>query len=132
MELLEFAGNGLAKLVVCLGFVSTLMIPAVSQTAKPTIESSLSALQAGDPQTAYAIAQKLVETEPGEVKAWLLMGTALSILKRNRESLRAFHRALDLQPDSLAAPVIISVRAGRRLLRFPKKRAQEVQKLRGS
>jgi len=103
LELLEFAGNGLTKLVVCLGCVSTLMIPAVSQTAKPTIESSLSALQAGDPQTGYAIAQKLVETEPGEVKAWLLMGTALSRLKRNRESLRAFHRALDLQPDSPAA-----------------------------
>jgi tetratricopeptide (TPR) repeat protein len=93
----------LTKLALRLGFVSVLIIPAGSQTAKPTIESSVKALQAGDPQTAYAIAQKLIETKPGDVKAWLLLGTSLSGLKRNTESLRAFHRALDLQPDSLAA-----------------------------
>ena len=103
MELTELAGIELTRLALCLAFVSFLVIPGASQTAEPTIESSVKALQAGDPQTAYAIAQKLVETKPGDVKAWLVLGTALSGLKRNSESLRAFHRALDLQPDSLAA-----------------------------
>lgn len=103
MELTELAGIELTRLALCLAFVSFLVIPGASQTAEPTIESSVKALQAGDPQTAYAIAQKLVETKPGDVKAWLVLGTALSGLKRNGESLRAFHRVLDLQPDSLAA-----------------------------
>jgi tetratricopeptide (TPR) repeat protein len=103
LELPKLRSMGLTKRALCVAFVSVLIMPAGSQTAEPTIELSAKALQAGDPQTAYAIAQKLVETKPGNVKSWLLLGTALLELKRNSESLRAFHRALDLQPESLAA-----------------------------
>lgn len=83
--------------------VSIFTFPVASQTINPSIESSVAALRSGDFQTASAIAQKLVETNPRNVKAWLVLGTALSQLGRNIESLRAFERALDLQPGSLAA-----------------------------
>lgn len=103
MELTEQASIELTRLARCLVFISFLVISGASQPSEPTIESSVRALQAGDPQTAYAISQKLVETKPGDVKAWLVQGTALSGLKRNSESLRAFQRALGLEPNSLAA-----------------------------
>ena len=65
--------------------------------------TAVKALQAGNNQDAYTAAEQLVQMAPRDVRGWLLLGTALSGLKKNNESLTAFKHALVLQPRSLAA-----------------------------
>jgi len=93
----------LRKVGLCFGLMSLLSVSEAAQTAEQAFASAVKALQGGDSQTAHAVAEKLVEERPPDVKAWLLLGMSLSALKRNSDSLKAFDRALDLQPDSLAA-----------------------------
>lgn len=89
------------RLLLSAGLVYLLVGAASGQSTESSFAAALKALHAGDPQTAYVLAEELTHAEPHDVKAWLLLGTALSALKNNRESLEAFQHALALQPDSL-------------------------------
>jgi len=77
--------------------------PASAQAPLPTIESTIEALRAHEYPKALEMAQALVQAQPRDPKAWTLKGAALSGLGQVEEALRAYHRALELQPDYLAA-----------------------------
>jgi len=97
------ANRGVLRVwVLPAGLVWLLAGSGYCQTAESVFASAVQALRKGDSQTAYTLAERLADSNPRDVRAWLVLGTALSALKRNGESLEAFRRALALQPDSRA------------------------------
>lgn len=86
-----------------LGLLITAAKPPLSQTPPPTIHSAAEALRAQDYAKALELARALVRQEPGDSRAWVLEGIALSKLGQAPEGLRAFRHALEISPDSVAA-----------------------------
>ena len=77
--------------------------PAFSQTPPPTIHSTAEALRAHDYTKALELARVLVRQEPGDSRAWVLEGIALSNLGQSQEALKAFRQALAISPESVPA-----------------------------
>jgi len=76
---------------------------AGSQSASPTIESTIAALRTHDYSKALAMAQELTRARPDDPRVWTLQGAALSRLGRGEESLRSYQQALNVRPDYLPA-----------------------------
>jgi tetratricopeptide (TPR) repeat protein len=77
--------------------------PRYAQSAIPTVREVIEALRAGDYSRALTLSQALTRNNPSDPRAWMLEGLALGNVNRNQESLRAFERALKLQPNYVPA-----------------------------
>jgi len=79
------------------------MPAANAQAPTPTLAPTIDALRAHDYPKALEMAEALVQATPQDPRPWTLKGAALSGLGQTKEALRAYHRALELKPDYLAA-----------------------------
>jgi tetratricopeptide (TPR) repeat protein len=74
-----------------------------AQAPAVTVQEITEALRSGNNERALSLARRLVNAQPQNPRAWTLEAIALSRMKRNQESLKAFQNALRLQPDFLPA-----------------------------
>src|SRR5206468_3040404 len=75
----------------------------VGGTTKEQIEAISSALRAREFDRAVALTQAALEASPSDAQLWTLQGIALSRKGDARQALTAFHHALTLSPDYVAA-----------------------------
>jgi tetratricopeptide (TPR) repeat protein len=86
-----------------LAFLFVAAQPSPSQTPPPTVRSIAQAIRAGHYAKALGLARVLARQEPGDSRAWILEGVALSELGEAQEGLKAFRRALEVSPQSVPA-----------------------------
>ncbi len=89
--------------VVADGMSSTTRPPTLS-TAQPTdYDLGLKSVQAGDYERALASLQKAVQDDPRNADAWNYIGFSQRNLKRFDQSLTAYQKALEINPDHRGA-----------------------------
>jgi tetratricopeptide (TPR) repeat protein len=76
---------------------------AKSQTNPTAVESTVEALREHDYATALRASETLSSANPRDPQAWTLKGLALMNLGRRQEALGAFHQALAIEPNYVAA-----------------------------
>jgi len=82
-------------------FLATVLLGA--QGGPPTIESVVQALRAHDNERALRLSVELADARPADPRVWTLKGMALEGLGRTTESLEAFERALEIDPNNRGA-----------------------------
>ncbi len=94
----------LLRAAVAAGLLAIGLMPVDAQVAPPHDVTAIAALlkQGLHAPALEAIDAALVQA-PGDVRLWTLRGLALGGLKRSTEALAAYHKALDLDPQSMAA-----------------------------
>lgn len=89
---------------VCVGAAAVALVVAVSGTVAfeqqpaPTLGAAQARLQANDAEGAAAILRELIASQPANVQAYRLLGTALRRMKKFDEALATYVKALELQP----------------------------------
>lgn len=82
-------------------------LPSLTEykTTKAELHSNLSLcqLKLNQPERARNSAAKATELDPAGTKAWYRLGQACQIVNDLEEARKAFHKLLELQPDSPAA-----------------------------
>src|SRR5690242_9137510 len=73
---------------------------AGAPSAEPPLEAALHTLQGGDARAAAGQLEALTAREPGNARAWRALGSAALQLHQPTRALRAWQRALALEPDS--------------------------------
>ncbi|MCB1633908.1 MAG: FG-GAP repeat protein [Xanthomonadales bacterium] len=73
---------------------------AAAVAPKPSIGAAMSALQAGDGESARAMATQLTELEPGNAMAWRTLGSICISLKDLPCARAALRQGLELTPDA--------------------------------
>jgi tetratricopeptide (TPR) repeat protein len=76
---------------------------AKGETKGETAQTTIEALRAHDYAKALRLSEILTRTNPRDPRAWTLNGMALTNLGRSRETSKAFHQALALDPNYVAA-----------------------------
>ena len=77
--------------------------PALQQQAPPPgITEAMARLQAQDPAGAVTILESVTEREPGNERAWRLLGVALQGTKQLDRALEAYRKTLAIKPDAVA------------------------------
>ena len=74
---------------------------AENPTENIMFQNGLAALRAGQLEQAEHFFRNVVETDPGHVAAFNLLGVVLGRFGRNAEAIQSFDRALSLAPDSV-------------------------------
>jgi tetratricopeptide (TPR) repeat protein len=86
------------------GMVLSLLIGvASSQTSPASAASTVEALREHDYATAFRLSETLTSANPNNPQAWTLKGLALMNLGRHQLALKAFHQALAIEPNYVAA-----------------------------
>jgi FG-GAP repeat/Tetratricopeptide repeat len=67
---------------------------------RPALTAALSELQSGDTAEAASLLEAVVAEDPGSAPAWRALGTAYQRSHANQRAIRAFRRALSIEPDS--------------------------------
>src|SRR5690242_6696764 len=67
---------------------------------RPALTAALSELQRGDTAEAASLLEAVVAEDPGSAPAWRALGTAYQRSHANQRAIRAFRRALSIEPDS--------------------------------
>ncbi len=91
--------------LVALFLLAICAADAAAQTGADasSISAIQSALQTRDNEHALTLVHAQLQAWPKDVRLWALEGIALEQLGRNREALIAYHKALAISPDYLAA-----------------------------
>src|SRR3954454_16364218 len=85
--------------------VLLLSFAVVSQPAdEPTVAAAAARLQAQDPAGAARILEAVTAREPGNSRAWRLLGTAYQRAKEIDKAIGAYRKALAIEP---AAPQVL-------------------------
>jgi len=96
----------LARRFLCgTSVIVALSLPTVAQNspAAADISGIQSALRSNDNGAAVTLAKEQLQKYPNDVRVLTLEGVAYSRLKKNRDALGAFDKALAIQPDFLPA-----------------------------
>jgi tetratricopeptide (TPR) repeat protein len=100
----SIAGPGAGALLLCIFIWFWFAAIACAQSdPPPTPQSVVQALQSHDNEQALRLAQELVRDHPNDPRSWTLQGIAFQGLGRPQEGLRAFKRALQIDPNNIAA-----------------------------
>ena len=67
---------------------------------RPALTAALSELQRGDTAEAASLLEAVVAEDPASAPAWRALGTAYQRSHANQRAIRAFRRALSIEPDS--------------------------------
>ncbi len=90
--------------ILIVGMVLGLLVGvASSQTSPAAVASTVEALRGHDYATAFRLSETLTTANPRDPQAWTLKGLALMNLGRHQLALKAFHQALAIQPNYVAA-----------------------------
>lgn len=90
--------------ILIVGMVLSLLVGAgSSQTSPATAASTLEALREHDFAKAFRLSETLTSANPNNPQAWTLEGLALMNLGRKQQALKAFHQALVIEPNYVAA-----------------------------
>jgi tetratricopeptide (TPR) repeat protein len=81
----------------------TYVLAPVSQGQKPSTDEIAAALRAREFDRAVQLSRSALQKFPGDARLWTLQGIALANLRKDKEALAAFQRALKLSPDAVAA-----------------------------
>lgn len=90
-------------LAVCCLLTSVVFAQDKVPASTTTLSDVTEAFSKGDFPKGLQLAQAIVQSHPEDPRAWTLMGIALSQLHRNAESMKAFHKALEVRPDFVPA-----------------------------
>jgi hypothetical protein len=91
----------LAQLLTLALCVAALIASGFPQpSVEPTIAAAAARLQAQDPVGAARILEAVTAREPGNARAWRLLGVAYQTGKELDKALAAYRKALDIQPDA--------------------------------
>jgi len=96
-------------------FIVGVALAMIAQAEPPQSEpaamlsAAVAKLQAQDSAAAAAIAERVVQADPGNARAWRLLGTAYHQMKRYDAAIQANRKALDLDPSNPVAPYNIGV-----------------------
>jgi tetratricopeptide (TPR) repeat protein len=99
-EGLIFLRSAVVLLVLAICAVTAMAQAGADPGSISAIQSSL---HAGDNEQALTLIHTQLQAWPKDVKLWSLEGIALSHLGRDRQALVAYHKALAISPDYLAA-----------------------------
>ena len=90
--------------ILIMGVALTFLAGVAKPQANPTaVQSTVEALREHDYAKALKLSEILTSTYPRDPRAWTLKGMALTSLGQSQEALKAFHQALRLDPDYVAA-----------------------------
>ena len=85
------------------GMSSTSRPPTLSRAQPNDFDLGVKAVQAGDYERALASLQKAVQDDPRNADAWNYIGFSQRNLKRFDQSLAAYRKALEINPDHRGA-----------------------------
>jgi tetratricopeptide (TPR) repeat protein len=91
--------------VLVMVLVAGLSLPLLAQTTAPAADISgiQAALRSDDNSAAVTLAKEQIQKFPNDARVWTLEGVAYTRLKKNREALAAYNKALAIHPDFLPA-----------------------------
>jgi tetratricopeptide (TPR) repeat protein len=92
-----------ASTAMAAGSSSTSRPPAASPAQPTSYDLGVKAVQAGDYARALTLLQKVVQTDPRNADAWNYIGFSHRNLKQFDQSLAAYQKALDINPDHRGA-----------------------------
>jgi len=80
--------------------LTLLLLFSAQSPAEPTMAAANARLQAQDPAGAARILETITAREPGNTRAWRLLGVAYQRAKQLDQALGAYRRALELEPNA--------------------------------